>query len=78
VVTTIGRRDARTASALVGRLTSDPGAPSEIRAQRLYDDGVRLAEVDSTAAHARFEQAAQSRAPPTPASAPVSACFGRP
>jgi tetratricopeptide (TPR) repeat protein len=59
VVTTVGRRDARTASALVGRLSGDRRAAPEIRAQRLYDDGVRLAEVDSAAAHTRFEQAAQ-------------------
>jgi hypothetical protein len=59
VVTTVGRRDARAASALVGRLDRDPRAAPETRARRLYDDGVRLAEVDSAAAHARFRQAAQ-------------------
>ncbi|MGH7511508.1 MAG: tetratricopeptide repeat protein [Gemmatimonadales bacterium] len=63
VVTTIGRRDVRAGSALVGRLGGDPHATPEVRARRLYDDGVRLAEVDSAAAHARFQQAAQLPGP---------------
>jgi hypothetical protein len=57
-VATIGRTDARTASALVSRLADDPRASPELKARRLYDDGVRLAGTDSAGAFARFQQAA--------------------
>jgi hypothetical protein len=59
IVATVGRQDARAASALVGRLADDPRASPELKARRLYDDGVRLAAADSAAATARFQQAAQ-------------------
>lgn len=58
-VATMGSKDARTASALVSRLADDPRASPELKARRLYDDGVRLAEVDSAGAVARFQQAAK-------------------
>ncbi len=59
VVTAIGRQDARTASSLLSRLDGDPRATPELKARRLYEDGVRLADVDSAAALARFQQAAR-------------------
>ena len=59
VVAVVGGQDTRAASSLVSRLENDPRATPEIRARRLYDDGVRLAEVDSGAALARFQQAAR-------------------
>lgn len=59
VLVTLGRRDPRAASALVGRLGNDPRASPEVRTRRLYDDGLRLADVDSAAALARFQQAAR-------------------
>jgi len=59
VIATIGRQDARAASSLVSRLQAESKAAPELEARRLYDDGVRLAKVDSAAALARFQQAAQ-------------------
>ncbi|HKT60036.1 MAG TPA: hypothetical protein VJQ46_08285, partial [Gemmatimonadales bacterium] len=59
VVVTMGREDARAASSLVTRLADEPGAAPELSARRLYEDGVRLAPLDSAAAMARFEQAAK-------------------
>ncbi len=59
VVATIGGRDPRAASAIVTRLDGDPHTPAELRARRLYDDGVRLIGVDSAAALARLQQAAR-------------------
>lgn len=59
VTATLGRRDPRMASDLVGRLENDPRlVPAEVRATRLYDDGVRLAAVDTARSAARFEAAA--------------------
>jgi len=58
-VATIGRTDAHAASALVSRLADDPRASAELKARRLYDDGVRLAGTDSAGAAARFQQAAR-------------------
>lgn len=59
VVATVGRQNARVASALVGRLADDPRASPELKARRLYDDAVRLAATDSAGAVARFQQAAR-------------------
>jgi tetratricopeptide (TPR) repeat protein len=57
-VATVGRGNAHAASALVSRLVDDPRASPELKARRLYDDGVRLAAIDSAAGAARFQQAA--------------------
>ena len=59
VLVTIGRRDPRTASTLVGRLQNDPRLTAETRAQRLYEDALRLAVVDSAASRARLEETAR-------------------
>jgi tetratricopeptide (TPR) repeat protein len=58
VIATLGRRDPRVASALVERLQSDPRATPERRASRLYEDAVRLVDVDTARAVVRFQQAA--------------------
>ena len=58
VVAAMGRQDPRAASSLVSRLADDPRATPELKARRLYDDGLRLAGTDSAAAVARFRQAA--------------------
>lgn len=58
VIATLGRRDPRVASALVDRLRSDPRAAPELRASRLYEDAVRLVDVDTARAVARLQQAA--------------------
>jgi hypothetical protein len=60
VVVTLGRQDPRMASALVGRLQKDPRLTPELRARRLYEDGLRLANVDSVSSRARLEEAARS------------------
>jgi tetratricopeptide (TPR) repeat protein len=59
VVVTLGRQDPRMASALVGRLQSDPKLTPELRARRLYEDALRLARVDSASSRARLEETAR-------------------
>jgi tetratricopeptide (TPR) repeat protein len=59
VVAVVGRQSPRAGSSLVSRLDRDPKATPELKARRLYEDGVRLTEVDSAAALARFQQAAE-------------------
>jgi hypothetical protein len=58
VIATLGRRDPRVASTLVDRIQSDPRAAPDLRARRLYEDAVRLADVDTARAVARLHQAA--------------------
>ena len=58
-VATIGRKDPHAASALVSRLADDARASPELKARRLYEDGVRLAATDSAAATGRFQEAAK-------------------
>ena len=59
VVVTLGRQDPRTASALVGRLQSDPRLSADARARNLYEDALRLATVDSALARQRLEETAR-------------------
>ena len=59
VVATLGRQDPRAASALVDRLQNDPRLTPELRARRLYEDGLRLAAVDTARAVARLDGAAR-------------------
>ena len=58
VIASLGRQDPRVASELVGRLQADPRLAPDARSKRLYDDAVRLAEVDSAASLARLRDAA--------------------
>ena len=58
VIVALGRLNPRIASALVERLSKGGRATRELQAQRLYDDAVRLAALDSTAAVARLRAAA--------------------
>jgi hypothetical protein len=60
VLVTLGRRDPRAASALLGRLQADPALTPEIRARRLYEDALRLELVDTAAAVARLREAARA------------------
>lgn len=59
VLVALGREDPATASGLVDRLEKRPGTPAAARARFLFEDGVRLAPVDSARAEARWQQAAQ-------------------
>ncbi len=59
VVVTLGSRDPRTASALVGRLQADARLTPEQRSRRLYEDALRLAQVDSARSRARLEETAR-------------------
>jgi len=59
VIVAFGRQDPRAASNLVDRLGNDSKLPREARARRLYEDGVRLADVDTVRAVARLEEAAR-------------------
>jgi tetratricopeptide (TPR) repeat protein len=59
VVATLGRQDPRAASALVDRLQNDPRLTPELRARRLYEDGLRLAAVDTARSVARLDAAAR-------------------
>ncbi len=59
IVVALGRQDPRTASALVSRLDGDPGLNPEQRARRLYEDALRLAQVDTAQALARLDEAAR-------------------
>jgi hypothetical protein len=59
VVVALGRQDPKAASALVGRLQRDPRLTPELRARRLYEDALRLAEVDTALSAARLEEAAR-------------------
>ena len=59
VVAALGRQNPKAASALVDRLQGDPRLTPELRARRLYDDGVRLSAVDSARATARLQEAAR-------------------
>jgi hypothetical protein len=58
VIATLGRQNPRIASALVGRVSAGGRLTPEARAQRLYDDAVRLAPVDSAASLVRLRDAA--------------------
>ena len=58
VIATLGRQNPRIASELVGRVSRGPGVTPQARAQRLYDDAVRLAAVDSAASLRRLSDAA--------------------
>jgi hypothetical protein len=58
VIAVLGRQDPRAASKLVDRLGTDPRLSREARSRRLYDDGLRLAEVDSVRAVGRLKAAA--------------------
>jgi hypothetical protein len=58
VIAVLGRQDPRAASKLVDRLGNDPRLSREARSRRLYDDGLRLAEVDSARAVGRLKAAA--------------------
>ncbi len=49
VVVALGRQDPHAASKLVDRLQNDPSGTPEVRARRLYEDGIRLAEGKDTA-----------------------------
>ncbi len=57
-IAALGRQDPRLASALVGRLHGDARLTPELRAGRLYEDAVRLVDVDTARAVARFQEAA--------------------
>ena len=59
MVVVVGREDPATASALVDRLERRPETPPVTRARLLFDDGLRLASVDSARAEARLRQAAE-------------------
>jgi hypothetical protein len=59
VVAALGRQDPRAASSLVDRLQNDPRATDAVRAERLYDDAIRLAAADSARAMARLNEAAR-------------------
>lgn len=59
VVAMLGRHDPRTASDLVGKLQVDTRLTPELRARRLLEDALRLAEVDSSRARARLEESAR-------------------
>ena len=58
VIVVMGRRNPRIASALVGRVSAGSRLSPDARAQRLYDDAVRLAAVDSAASLVRLREAA--------------------
>jgi hypothetical protein len=58
VIVALGRQNPKIASALVDRVSKGSRAAPELRAQRLYDDAVRLAAVDSAAAVGRLRAAA--------------------
>jgi tetratricopeptide (TPR) repeat protein len=60
VLAAVGRSDPRTASALVDRLDSRPNMSMDVRARRLYQDAVRLEDVDSTRSMARYREAARA------------------
>jgi hypothetical protein len=60
LVVAVGREDPVTASALVDRVVRRPGLQPAARARLYLDDGVRLAEVDSSRAEARWRRAAQA------------------
>jgi hypothetical protein len=63
VIAAVGRHDPQSASKLVSRLSDDPRASPEVRARRVYEDGLRLVDVDSAAAFARFQEAARMPGP---------------
>lgn len=58
VIATLGRQDPRVASALVRKLESDARLTPDLRAQRLYDDAMRIAAVDREASTQRLRDAA--------------------
>ena len=57
LLVSVGRTDPLTASALVDRLERKPETSPAARARLLFDDGMRLAGVDSTKSEARMRQA---------------------
>ncbi len=57
LVTSLGQQNARSASQLVDRLRRLPGRPAETQARWLLEDGLRLANIDSARASARFREA---------------------
>lgn len=58
LVVSLGGQDPRSASALVDRLVARGSDKPEVQARWLYEDGIRLASVDSARAQARLEAAA--------------------
>jgi hypothetical protein len=58
VVAALGHQNPRLASAVIGRLTAGGRLSPDAKAQRLYDDAVRLAASDSAASMARLRDAA--------------------
>jgi tetratricopeptide (TPR) repeat protein len=59
VTSAVGREDPLVASSLVDRLVTRPGTPPTTRAQLLFDDGIRLASVDTARAEARLRQTSE-------------------
>jgi TolA-binding protein len=57
LVTSLAQQNARSASQLVDRLRRLPGRPAETQARWLLEDGLRLAEIDTARASARFREA---------------------
>jgi hypothetical protein len=60
LVTWLGRENPRSANKLVDRLGTQTGATPQAVGRRLYEDGLRLAAIDSTLAVARFMEAAKT------------------
>ena len=60
----VGRMDPLIASALVDRLSRRKEIKSDLRAQMLYEDGVRLIAADSARGVARLEEVAALKQPP--------------
>jgi hypothetical protein len=64
VTTAVAQVDPLIASALVERLKNRPGIPPAIRAQMLYEDGVRLVAVDTARGQSRLREVAALPQPP--------------
>jgi hypothetical protein len=64
VASTVGRVEPLVASALVDRLMSSPGLAPGVRAQMLYEDGMRLVELDAARAGLRLREVAALTEPP--------------
>ena len=60
LVTLLGRENPRSANKLVDRLGTQTGATPQVVGRRLYEDGLRLAAIDSALAIARFKEAAKA------------------
>jgi TolA-binding protein len=57
LVTSLAQQNVRSASQLVDRLRRLPGRPAETQARWLLEDGLRLADIDTARASARFREA---------------------